>query len=140
MPVLELKVGGRNFSIACEDGQEETLRQAAATLDAEAKKLQSIQTAIPDDVLIAMSGIMVSNRINGLENKLAVTEDRMEKMQAELEFLRNQPTPESTRETVIETVIETPDEVWELLEQTASQLEELAEQLETSDELDTDEV
>ena len=39
MPEIDISIGGRNFNVSCQDGEETFLRSAAAMLDAEADRL-----------------------------------------------------------------------------------------------------
>ncbi|PKP79260.1 MAG: cell division protein ZapA [Alphaproteobacteria bacterium HGW-Alphaproteobacteria-2] len=56
MPELEVVIGGRNFRVACQDGEEPYLHAAAGLLDAEARVLAEQVGRLTDSRLLLMAG------------------------------------------------------------------------------------
>ena len=51
MPQVEIKIGGRNFEVACQEGEEQFLMTAAAMLDVEASSLSTQIGRMPRTLL-----------------------------------------------------------------------------------------
>ena len=65
MPNLKIEIGGYIFQIACEDGEEGSLKAAAQLLDSEASKLSTGSTKIPENkMLLMLSLIMADESLN----------------------------------------------------------------------------
>ena len=65
MPNLKIEIGGYTFQIACEDGEEGSLKAAAQLLDLEASKLTTGSTKIPENkMLLMLSLIMADESLN----------------------------------------------------------------------------
>ena len=65
MPNLKIEIGGYTFQIACEDGEEGSLKAAAQLLDSEASKLTTGSAKIPENkMLLMLSLIMADESLN----------------------------------------------------------------------------
>ena len=65
MPNLKIEIGGYIFQIACEDGEEGSLKAAAQLLDSEASKLTTGSAKIPENkMLLMLSLIMADESLN----------------------------------------------------------------------------
>jgi cell division protein ZapA len=117
MPELEISVGGKTFAVACQAGEEDFLRAAAALLDAEARPLvaQTQSGRLPEARMLLMAGLMLADRLAGVEDQLRVTQARLARLEA-------QPAPEPMR---IEVPV-IPAAVTESLAEIAARLEALA--------------
>ena len=67
MPDLEITVGDRSFTVACQAGEEALLRAAAQLLDAEANPLQARVGRLPEVRMLLMAGLMLADRMATLE-------------------------------------------------------------------------
>jgi cell division protein ZapA len=76
MPELEITVGGRAFTVACQPGDEDSLRAAAAMLDAEAKPLVARAGRLTESRMLLMAGLMLADRLAGVEDQLRAAEAR----------------------------------------------------------------
>lgn len=123
MSEVEIKVGGRSFDVACEEGQEHLLHAAAKRLDTEANELVSQVGRIPEPRMLLMAGLMLADRTAGLEEKLTQTQENLAATEAELNKLRNQPAPPPER---IEVPV-VPASVTDTLAEIAARAEALAE-------------
>lgn len=70
MPELRISIGGRDFDVACQAGEEQFLRSAAAMLDKEATALAGQIGKMPDVRMLLMAGLLVADRAAGNEDKL----------------------------------------------------------------------
>ena len=62
MPELDIRIGGRTFTVACQAGEEPFLQAAAALLDAEAAPLAAQVGRLPEARLLLMAGLMLADR------------------------------------------------------------------------------
>ena len=76
MPKVLVTVGGRQFEVACQEGEEHFLRSAAKMLDAEASVLVNQMGRMPEAQMLLMAGLMLADRTAGLEDQLRSTEER----------------------------------------------------------------
>lgn len=115
MPELTITIGGRPFSVACQDGEEHFLRAAAALLDAEAQPLVANMGRLPEARMLLMAGLM-------LADKAAATEDEIRSLKARIAELEARP------ETRIEVPV-IPAQVTETLAEIAARAEALADRV-----------
>lgn len=71
MAQLPITVNGRPYTIACEDGQEERLRQLAQTLDAEVSGLAAAIGQVGDSRLLVIAGLSLIDRLSETEGEAA---------------------------------------------------------------------
>jgi len=121
MPQIEIKIGGRTFEVACQEGEEQFLYTAAALLDTEASSLSTQIGRMPEARMLLMAGLMLADKTAGLEDRLAEANKR-------LDVLENAPAPEAR--TVEVAVI--PTEVTETLAEIAAQAEALADEVDAA--------
>ena len=76
MPEMRIEIGGREFEVACQDGEEHFLRAAAKMLDTEATVLVGQIGRMPEARMLLMAGLMLADRTAGLEDQLRAAEDR----------------------------------------------------------------
>ncbi len=93
MPDVTITIGGRDFEVACQEGEEHFLNAAARMLDTEAAALGAQVGRLPESRMLLMAGLMLADRTAGLEDQVRAVEDRMARMAAELETLRAAPQP-----------------------------------------------
>lgn len=91
MPNETITIGGRNFDVACQPGEEHYLRAAAAMLDNEASALIAQIGRLPEAKMLLMSGLMLADKTAGAEDRVRQLEGELASLQAELEHLRAQP-------------------------------------------------
>ena len=115
MPDLEITVGGRNFTVSCQPGEEHFLRGAAAMLDAEAAPLVAQMGRLPEARMLLMAGLM-------LADKTAAVEDENRQLKLKLAEIEARPQPE--REKVEVAVV--PPGLRETLAEIAARAEAMA--------------
>ena len=97
MPEVVISIGGRDFEVACQAGEEQYLHSAAKMLDVEAQTLASQIGRIPEPRMLLMAGLMLADKTAAMEDKVAQVEAQLGAVQAELTALQNQPAPAPER-------------------------------------------
>jgi len=77
MPEVTIEIGGRNFDVACQEGEEHYLHSAARMLDEEAQVLAAQIGRIPEPRMLLMAGLMLADKTAGFQDRLREMEDRM---------------------------------------------------------------
>ena len=111
---IEIKIGGRSFEVACQQGEEQYLLSAAQLLDAEAQVLVSQIGRMPEARMLLMAGLMLADKTAGLEERLRETQDKLQSTENLVSELRSRPVP----------VI--PEDVTDALAEIAARAEALA--------------
>ena len=126
MPQVEIRIGGRSFEVACQDGEEEFLHTAAGMLDTEASSLSNQIGRMPEARMLLMAGLMLADKTAGLEEKLRNADSRLADLEVQLAAAsaRPAPAPEMVEVPII------PLEVTETLAELAAQAEALADEFE----------
>ncbi|MGR3660562.1 MAG: cell division protein ZapA [Paracoccaceae bacterium] len=129
MPEIKITIGGREFEVACQEGEEHYLQSAASYLDVEASALNSQIGRMPEPRMLLMSGLMLADKTAGLEEQLATLKEKLSAQQTLIQELRNQPTPEPrTVEVAVipTTVVDSMAEIAARAESLAAAIEEQA--------------
>jgi cell division protein ZapA len=71
MAAVNVVVNGRNYSIACNDGEEDHLRSLAAIVDAKLQDLVRLVGQIGDGRLMLMAALLLADELIGQQEKLA---------------------------------------------------------------------
>ena len=87
MPDLDITIGGRNFTVSCQPGEEHFLRGAATALDTEATPLVAQMGRLPESRMLLMAGLM-------LADKTAAIEDENRQLKLKLAEIESRPQPE----------------------------------------------
>lgn len=122
MPEVTITIGGRNFEVACQGGEEHFLRSAAKLLDSEAKTLVEQIGRMPEARMLLMAGLMLADRLAGTEDQMRAQGAKLSRLEAELADLRARPAPEPA---LIEVPV-LPRAVTETLAEMAARTEALA--------------
>ncbi|MDJ1016304.1 MAG: cell division protein ZapA [Paracoccaceae bacterium] len=123
MPEVQISIGGRPFTVACQEGEEHFLESAASLLDNEASQLMDQIGRLPESRMLLMAGLMLADKTAGTDDKVKSLEDKIAQQEAWIEELQNKPQPEPQRVEVA--VI--PDEVTQTLAELAARAEAIAE-------------
>lgn len=129
MPEIKVSIGGREFEVACQTGEEHYLQSAAAYLDTEASTLNSQIGRMPESRMLLMSGLMLADKTAGLEEQMRALEEKLNAQRVLIDELRAQPVPEpKTVEVPIipETLSDSMAELAARAESIASEIEEKA--------------
>ncbi|MEL6915092.1 MAG: cell division protein ZapA [Pseudomonadota bacterium] len=126
MPEVKIKIGGRDFEVSCEPGQEHFLQTAAAMLDKEASALIQHTGRIPEAQMLLMAGLMLADRTAETEDRVRAAEDKLSRRDALISELQDLPTPEPNR---VEVAV-MPPQVSDAMEELAARAEAIAAELE----------
>lgn len=118
MPDVNINIGGRDFDVACQEGEEHFLKSAAAMLDTEASVLAGQIANMTEARMLLMAGLMLADKTAGMEDKLKVSDGKLAEIQAELEALK--AAPQKVEVPVI------PDAVTDTLAEIAARAEAMA--------------
>ncbi|MEL6888938.1 MAG: cell division protein ZapA [Pseudomonadota bacterium] len=126
MPEVTVTIGGRQFVVACQDGEEHYLHTAAKMLDDEAQVLADQVGRLPEARMLLMAGLMLADKTASVEDRVTSVEAKLAERDAELEGLRNMGAPEPER---IEVPV-VPESVTETLAELAARAEAVAAEIE----------
>jgi len=126
MPEVTIEIGGRQFEVACQDGEEHYLRSAEKLLDAEASELLEQIGRMPEPRMLLMSALMLADKTTALQERLTDAEKLLAKTRVELEQLKNAPAHEA--KTIEVPII--PPQIGDSLADIATRAEKLAQRLE----------
>ena len=128
MPEVTIKIGGRHFEVACQDGEEHFLRSAEKLLNDEAIVLQEQIGHMPEPRMLLMSALMLADKTAALQEKLTQSEKLLADARNDLEQLKNAPAPEA--KTIEVPII--PPQVSDSFAEIAARAESLAQRIEDS--------
>ncbi|SFG20035.1 cell division protein ZapA [Palleronia marisminoris] len=124
MPDERITIGGRDYDVACQPGEEQYLQSAARYLDTEAQQLVDQIGRLPEQRMLLMAGLMLADKTAGLEEQLRFAESRAAELEQTLADMQDRPAPEPERVEV--PVI--PNSVLETLEQMTARAEAIADE------------
>ena len=124
MPEVTISIGGREFEVACQSGEEHFLRTAAAMLDAEASVLLGQIGRMPEGRMLLMAGLMLADKTAGMEDSLRALQEQLAEAEAALAAARAEPV--KVEVPVI------PPQLTETLAEIAARAEALADKVEES--------
>ncbi len=76
MADVRISIGGREFDVSCQPGEDHFLRAAARLLDNEAQALIAQIGRLPEARMLLMAGLMLADKTAGLEDQLRAAEER----------------------------------------------------------------
>ena len=122
MPDVTITVGGRQFEVACQPGEEHYLRSAAELLNAEASVLVNQIGRMPESRMLLMAGLLLADKTAGSHDQVKALERKVEALESELAQFRGRPAPEAR--TVEVPVV--PQEMLDALAELAARAEAVA--------------
>ena len=121
MPEVRITIGGRQFEVACQDGEETYLHSAAKMLDDEAQVLSDQVGRMPEARMLLMAGLLLADKTAAVEDKINDVRAELAEREAELAGLRNATVePERVEVPVV------PQAVTDTLAELAARAESLA--------------
>lgn len=91
MPEVRISIGGRDFDVACQEGEEHFLHAAANLLDTEATSLLNQIGRMPEPRMLLMAGLMLADKTAGLDDQLKKLEEKTASQEAWIEAVQNAP-------------------------------------------------
>lgn len=125
MPEVKITIGGRQFEVACQEGEESYLHAAAKMLDDEAAVLSEQVGRMPEARMLLMAGLLLADKTAGIEDRLAEVRAELAEKEAQIAELNNRVVePERIEVPVV------PQSVTETLAELAARAESLAAEVE----------
>ena len=125
MPEIQITIGGRQFEVACQEGEESYLHSAAKMLDDEAQVLSDQVGRMPEARMLLMAGLLLADKTASVEDRIAEVRAELAEREAELAGLRNvKIEPERIEVPVV------PQSVTDTLAELAARAEALAAEVE----------
>ncbi len=81
MSEVEISVGGRRYTIACNPGEEKDVLLASEKLDKEADHIVKSIGKVADVKLLLMAGLMVAGRIKTVEKEVSIKSEEISELQ-----------------------------------------------------------
>ena len=76
MTELEISIGGRIFSVACDNEEQEKVKEAAALINEEADTIQSQLGRLPESKMLLLSALMIADRLVDVEAESIVFKEK----------------------------------------------------------------
>ncbi len=76
MTELEISIGGRIFSVACDNDEQEKVKEAAALINEEADSIQSQLGRLPESKMLLLSALMIADRLVDVETESKVFKEK----------------------------------------------------------------
>jgi cell division protein ZapA len=127
MAEVRISIGGRDFDVACQEGEEHFLKSAAQMLNAEASVLVDQIGRMPENRMLLMAGLMLADKTAGLDEQMRKLEEKLAAQDAWIEALQNKPGLAADTPTAPAPHIE---DLTPILEGVAERAERMAEGLE----------
>ncbi|GGH60303.1 cell division protein ZapA [Frigidibacter albus] len=125
MPEVRISIGGREFDVACQDGEDHFLRTAAQMLDTEAQSLVGQLGRMPESRMLLMAGLLLADRTAAMEDQVRTTEERAQAAEAALAELQANP-PRIEVPVIPQSLVDTLAEIAARAESLAERVEERA--------------
>ena len=119
MAQVSVSVNGRSYIVACDDGEEDHLRELARYIDRHVQQLADTLGQVGDSRLLMMAGLLVAD-------ELSETLNRVDELEQEIQSLKD------VRSTIIEKAKSAEAQVAEVLDAAARRVEDIAERLENA--------
>ena len=81
MSEVEISVGGRRYTIACNPGEEKEVLLASEKLDKEAEHIVKSIGKVSDIQLLLMSGLMIAGSLKTVEKELSLKLEEISELQ-----------------------------------------------------------
>ena len=78
MTELEISIGGRTFSVACDNEEQEKVKQAASLINEEADAIQTQLGRLPESKMLLLSALMIADRLADLESESTALKEKSE--------------------------------------------------------------
>ena len=126
MPDVSITIGGRQFEVACQDGEESFLKAAAEVLDGEARLLTDQVGRLAENRMLLMAGLMLADKTVALEEAAGSSKQKLEDARTAARVAASTP-PERVEVPVV------PEKFVDTLAELAARAEALAEKAESNE-------
>ena len=90
MSEVEISVGGRRYTIACNPGEEKDVLQASEKLDKEAEQIVKSIGKVADVKLLLMSGLMIAGSLKTVEKEVSTKSEEILELKNSLLTLKEE--------------------------------------------------
>ena len=90
MSEVEISVGGRRYTIACNPGEEKEVLLASQELDKEADNIVKSIGKVADVKILLMAGLMIAGRLKTVEREVSVKSEEISEIQKSLLTLKEE--------------------------------------------------
>ena len=125
MPDVTINIGGRQFEVACQDGEESFLKAAAEVLDGEARLLTDQVGRLAENRMLLMAGLMLADKTVALEEAAGSSRQKLEDARTAARIAASTP-PERIEVPVV------PESFVDTMAELAARAEALAEKAESN--------
>lgn len=70
MPLVNVMINGKAYTIACDDGEEEHLKELGATVDGKVRELLGAVGQVGEQRLILMAALLLADELHGATTQL----------------------------------------------------------------------
>ncbi len=126
MPDMTIAIGGREFSVSCQEGEEGYLNAAAELLDREAQTLLAAGSRMSQERMLLMAGLMLADKSISAEEELRTLDRRLAQQSQLLDEMRARPEPEAATVEVVREIDRVPEAAVDRLEALAARAEAVA--------------
>ncbi|MDG4650011.1 cell division protein ZapA [Roseibacterium sp. SDUM158017] len=133
MPEVQIDIGGRSYTVACQEGEETYLRAAARMLDTEATVILGQIGRMTSDRMLLMAGLMLADKTAALEDDVKDLKARIAAQEKGLRSAEERLADRARRIAELQEAgprTELPDSVTDGLAELAARAEALADELE----------
>ena len=132
MPEINIQIGGRDFTVACQPGEEPYLQAAARMLDTEATVILGQIGRMPVDRMLLMAGLMLADKTAALEDEVKGLQDKLAAQEKTLAASEERLADRARRIAALQdaaTRTELPDRFTDGLAELAARAEAIADEL-----------
>ena len=90
MSEVEISVGGRRYTIACNPGEEKDVLLASEKLDKEAEHIVKNIGKVADVKLLLMAGLMVAGHLKTVEKEVSIKSEEISELQNSLVTIKEE--------------------------------------------------
>ncbi len=83
MSQVIVQINGRNYTMQCDDGQEDHLRALARMIDTEVASIRAAAGQLGDLRLLIMASLVIADRLTEAERKTAGLHEQLQGLRAE---------------------------------------------------------
>jgi len=132
MPEVKIEIGGREFEVACQAGEESFLQSAAKMLDTEASVILGQIGRMPADRMLLMAGLMLADKTAGLEDEMKSLQEKIAAQEKSIASAEERLADRARRITDLQEAgprTELPDRFTDGLAELAARAEAMADEL-----------
>jgi len=120
MGQVNVSVNGRNYTVACDNGQEKHVAELAQYIDGHITELAASVGQVGDARLLLMASLLVSDELSEMVGRIETLEDELEDMKkVNLEASRKANTAEAKVADVLEAAAKQIEDVSSRVEATS---------------------